>query len=75
MGSNATTGYRSQAGTALRGESHANVDPFAASPVRALYTEDRAVDMVAQLRAMLARDHSPETIAALQSDLARGIEH
>lgn len=74
MGSKATTGYRSQAGTALRGESNANVDPFAASPVRALYTEQRAVDMVAQLRAMLALDHSPETIAALQSDLARGIE-
>jgi 2-polyprenyl-3-methyl-5-hydroxy-6-metoxy-1,4-benzoquinol methylase len=49
-------------------------EPFAASPVRALYTEERAVDMVARLRAMLALDDSPETAAALKSDLARGIE-
>lgn len=74
MGNKAEVGYRSQAGTALREDSNANADPFAASPVRALYTEERAVGMVTQLRAMLALDDSPETIAALKSNLARGIE-
>jgi SAM-dependent methyltransferase len=72
--SEASVGYRLQPGTALREESNANADPFAASPVLPLYTEARALEMVKQLRAMLARDGSPETIAALNSDLARGIE-
>jgi 2-polyprenyl-3-methyl-5-hydroxy-6-metoxy-1,4-benzoquinol methylase len=36
--------------------------------------QTRAARMVGQLRAMLAQDDSPETIAACNSDLARGIE-
>ena len=65
---------RFQEGTAFRQESGASADPFAASPVRELYTAESAKAMVAKVRAALARDSSPETLAALNSELARGIE-
>ena len=49
-------------------------DRFADSPVRPLYKDDELERDIAELRRMLAADASPETKAALQSDLARGIE-
>jgi SAM-dependent methyltransferase len=66
---------RLQEGIVFRQESGwLRPDPFAASPVRELYTAESVKAMVAQVRAALARDSSPETLAALNSDLARGIE-
>jgi len=66
---------RLQEGTVFRQKSGwLRPDPFAASPVRELYTAESAKAMVAQVRAALARDSSPETLAALNSELARGIE-
>jgi hypothetical protein len=68
-------GYqRFQPGTALRDEARPSDDPFAASPIRDLYTEESAAVMVRQCREALARDRSPETLAALEGELARGIE-
>ncbi|HEX5216062.1 MAG TPA: DUF1698 domain-containing protein [Vicinamibacterales bacterium] len=65
---------RFQSGTAVREEASPRADPFAASPVRELYTEKSAAVMVEKCRAALARDQSPETLAALETDLARQIE-
>jgi SAM-dependent methyltransferase len=66
--------FRLQAGTAVREEASPSADPFAASPVRELYTEKSVAAMVQQCHAALARDQSPETLAALETELARGIE-
>ena len=49
--------------------------PIRRSQPRAeLYTEKSAEAMVEQVRAALARDNSPETLAALNTELAREIE-
>jgi SAM-dependent methyltransferase len=49
-------------------------DRFAESPVRPLYKKGELESDIAELRRMLVDDSSPETRAALQSDLGRGIE-
>jgi SAM-dependent methyltransferase len=63
-----------QAGIAPRQVPGASADPFAESRVLPLYTEDRVPGMLAELRAMLERDLSPQTREALRGELARGIE-
>ena len=52
---------RLQEGTAFRQESGANPDPFAASPVRELYTAESVMAMVVKVRAAIARDTSRRT--------------
>ncbi len=49
-------------------------DPFVESRVLPLYTNAQSSVMVSELRAMIARDQSPETREALGGELARGIE-